>query len=106
MDTNKVIKTPTLSTINPNNYYDNIDIEILQTKYEGTIIFEDDFLAPTTVSKPPPKIKIPSNTNTNTNIYTHTNTITNSHSPTTTAKGLDFNPNVAADLEQAFLTVF
>ena len=30
-----------------NNYYDNIDHEILQNKYEGTIVFEVDPLAPT-----------------------------------------------------------
>ena len=35
---------------NSNNYYDNIDNKILRTEYEGTIVFEDDSLALTTVS--------------------------------------------------------
>ena len=49
-NTNKVINTPILSPIpTSNNYYDYIDNEILQTEYEGTIVFEDDYLAPTTI---------------------------------------------------------
>ena len=32
-----------------NNYYDNIDDEILQTEYEGTLVFEEDSLALTSV---------------------------------------------------------
>ena len=38
-----------MSTPTSNNYYNNIDNEILQTEYEGTIGFEDDSSAPTTV---------------------------------------------------------
>ena len=48
-NTNKVIETPILSPPpTRNNYYDNIDHEILQNEYEGTIVFEADPSAPTT----------------------------------------------------------
>jgi len=33
-----------------NNYYDSIDNEILRTEYEGTIVFEANPSAPTTVT--------------------------------------------------------
>ena len=49
-DTNKVIKTPIFPTPTSNNCYYNIDNEILQTEYEGTIVFEDDPSAPTTIT--------------------------------------------------------
>ena len=32
-----------------NNYYVNIDYDILRTEYEGTIVFEDNTSAPTTI---------------------------------------------------------
>jgi len=48
-NTNTNIKTPSLQNTTSNNYYDNIDNEILRTEYEGTIVFEDNSLAPTTV---------------------------------------------------------
>mmetsp|Transcript_7983 Transcript_7983/g.8542 ORF Transcript_7983/g.8542 Transcript_7983/m.8542 type:complete len:202 (-) Transcript_7983:120-725(-) len=51
-NTNKVIETPIMSSPpTSNNYYNNIDHEILRSEDEGTIVFEEDPSVITTVSE-------------------------------------------------------